>query len=118
MENNEWIKQEPYVTDDGYYTPVNAYALSGGASMYRLTISREHFIECYKKWILNNPSSSLPSLDEYLEAQKAASSEKSDPLFKCPKCGGIVRKDLSYVLLTYPAKYRYECDACDYFTVM
>jgi len=40
--------------------------------------------------------------------------EFSEPKYKCPKCGGNVRKNLTMVLTSYPPKYRYECDNCDH----
>ena len=118
MENNEWVKQEPYVTDDGYYTPVNAYALSGGASMYRLTISREHFIECYNRWVKEEESSTLPDLDTFIEQNKRKNELVSPPRFRCPECGGNVRKLEGKVLLTNPPKYQYQCDDCHYYTIL
>ena len=120
MSNSEWIKQEPYIDDTGYYTPVNAYALAGTASAYKLAISKEHFIECYTKWIKDDCETTLPDLDEYIDQNnhQLKFPDKSEPRFKCPKCGGNVRKVLGVALLTYPAKYRYECDDCEYSTTL
>lgn len=47
-----YIKQLPYVGDDGIYTPVNEYVQEGCAGTYRLVLSKEMFIEAYTKWIL------------------------------------------------------------------
>lgn len=41
---------------------------------------------------------------------------KTDPLFRCPKCGDGVRKVLGRSCPTNPPKYIYECDGCDYVT--
>lgn len=38
--------------------------------------------------------------------------EKSEPKFKCSKCGGNVRKYLNIRLMSNPPKYKYECDNC------
>ncbi len=47
----KYVKQYPYVGDDGIYTPCEEYALEGCASAYRLVISKEMFVEAYNKWI-------------------------------------------------------------------
>lgn len=108
---SEWIKNKPYVGEDGIYTPCNEYSQSGKGSMYRLSIPREIFIEAYEKFC---KSSNLPSRDEYL----SQSINRSPALYRCPKCGGNVRKDTSFCLTTYPPKYRYECDDCDYYEII
>lgn len=46
-----YIKQEPYVDDNGIWIPYNEYALEGCASEYKLVISKEMFVEAYNKWI-------------------------------------------------------------------
>lgn len=46
-----YIEQHPYVDDTGIYIPVNEYVLEGSASIYRLLLSKEMFIEAYNKWI-------------------------------------------------------------------
>lgn len=53
MMDNEtvWIKQHPYVGDDGIYEPCKEYVKQGLASAYRLVISKEMFVEAYNKWI-------------------------------------------------------------------
>ena len=43
---------------------------------------------------------------------------KSEPRFRCPDCGGIVRKCVDFALTTYPPQYRYECDDCEYVTTL
>jgi hypothetical protein len=46
-----YIKQYPYVDDQGIYIPVNEYVLEGEATLYRLVLSTEMFVEAYNKWI-------------------------------------------------------------------
>lgn len=62
----------------------------------------------------------LPTQDEYFNQRNifwgCADNSYSAPLFKCPKCGGIVRKNLTFVLTTHPPQYQYECSTCDYVT--
>lgn len=48
---DHWVKQCPYVGEDGIYIPVREYALDGCESTYRLVISKEMFVEAYNKWI-------------------------------------------------------------------
>lgn len=47
----EYIKQEPYVGDDGIYVPVNSYVPAGCTGIYQLIMTKEMFIEAYNKWI-------------------------------------------------------------------
>ena len=50
-ENTKYVKQEPYVGEDGIYEPVNVYVPEGQASTYRMLMSKELFIEAYNKYI-------------------------------------------------------------------
>lgn len=54
----------------------------------------------------------LPTREEYKKEIFTETIMRSKPLYRCEKCGGSMRKDLTVVLTTYPAKYRYECDKC------
>ena len=54
MVDNEmpkYIKQHPYVDDDGIYMPLQEYALEGTASYYRMVIPKECFVDAYNRWI-------------------------------------------------------------------
>ena len=46
-----WVKQHPYVGEDGIYVPCEEYVREDCASTYRLVISKEMFVEAYNKWI-------------------------------------------------------------------
>lgn len=46
-----FVKQEPYVGDEGIMVPVNPYVPKGTASIYRCLIPKELFIEAYNKYI-------------------------------------------------------------------
>ncbi len=50
MEKN-WVKQEPYVNENGIYMPTEEYVPEGCASFYKQLISKELFVEAYNKWI-------------------------------------------------------------------
>ena len=52
--SGRYIRQDPYVDDNGIYTPVNEYVPEGCASMYRCIMTKEMFVEAYNKWIKNN----------------------------------------------------------------
>lgn len=39
-----WVKQEPYIGEDGIYKPI--YGMS-----YEMIISKEMFVEAYNRWI-------------------------------------------------------------------
>lgn len=49
--NPVYIKQNPYVGEDGIYYPYNEYVPEGYASEYRRILTKEIFIEAYNKWI-------------------------------------------------------------------
>ena len=46
-----YVKQHPYVSDTGIYTPCEEYVQEGFESNYKLLISKEMFVEAYNKWI-------------------------------------------------------------------
>lgn len=46
-----YVKQEPYVDDQGIWMPLELYVPEGCTSNYQLAISKEIFIEAYNKWI-------------------------------------------------------------------
>ena len=48
-----YIKQEPYVNDEGIWIPCEEYVQEGCASTYRCVLTKEMFIEAYNKWILD-----------------------------------------------------------------
>ena len=49
-----YVKQFPFVDDNGIYVPVSEYAPEGYASNYRCIITKELFVEAYNKWIKND----------------------------------------------------------------
>ena len=46
-----YVKQVPYVDDEGIWIPYEEYVPEGCESNYRLAITKEMFIEAYNKWI-------------------------------------------------------------------
>lgn len=46
-----YIKQDPYVGDDGIYVPCEEYVPEGCVSAYRCVLTKEMFVEAYNKWI-------------------------------------------------------------------
>lgn len=48
-----YVKQEPYVNDEGIWIPCEEYVQEGHASTYRCVLTKEMFIEAYNKWILD-----------------------------------------------------------------
>ena len=113
----EWVKNKPYVGENGIYEPCAAYSESGKGTEYRLSIPKEVFIEAFEKFCKHRD---LPDEEEYVKLYRPqmdlALNIKSEPKYRCPKCGGIMRKCCDFVLTTYPPQYRYECDDCDYST--
>ena len=49
--STNYVKQEPYVNDNGIWAPLEEYTLEGCASNYKLVMSKEMFVEAYNKWI-------------------------------------------------------------------
>ena len=55
--NNEFIdstifvKNEPYVDDEGIWYPCVEYTPEWLATDYKIVISKEMFVEAYNKWI-------------------------------------------------------------------
>lgn len=47
----EYVRQMPYVDENGIYVPVNDYVPNGCATMYRCIMTKEMFVEAYNKWI-------------------------------------------------------------------
>ena len=48
-----YVKQNPYVDDNGIWMPYQEYVPEGCASAYKLVMSKEMFVEAYNKWIKN-----------------------------------------------------------------
>ena len=111
----EWVKNKPYVGEDGIYEPCVEYTEKGTASNYKLSIPKEVFIEAFEKFCKHRD---LPDEEEYVKLYRPQMdlelNIKSEPKYRCPKCSGIMRKCCDFVLTTYPPQYRYECDDCDY----
>jgi hypothetical protein len=51
LDESVYIKQEPYINDEGIWVPYEEYVPEGCAANYKLLMSRELFIEAYNKWI-------------------------------------------------------------------
>ena len=51
IRRNTYVKQEPYVGEDGIYVPCEEYVPEGCTSAYRCVLTKEMFIEAYNKWI-------------------------------------------------------------------
>ena len=47
----KYVRQEPYVGEDGIMVPINDYVPEGCASIYKCLITKELFIEAYNKYI-------------------------------------------------------------------
>ena len=46
-----YIKQDPYVGENGIYVPCEAYVPEGCVSSYKCVLTKEMFVEAYNKWI-------------------------------------------------------------------
>lgn len=51
IERLKYVKQYPYVGDDGIYVPIHDHVIEGFESVYKLLIPKEVFVEAYNKWI-------------------------------------------------------------------
>ena len=54
--HSRYIRQEPYVDEDGMYEPIETYVPEGCESVYRCIMTKDMFVEAYNKWIKNNSS--------------------------------------------------------------
>ena len=128
--NNEevkpWRRNKIQVRDDGIYSPCCEFTPNDCETDYKLLISKEDFIDAYNRYIkeqTTQENSNLPSHDDYFRKKMdnwsysgGIMSNYSEPCFKCPKCGGNVRRNLTMTLASYPPQYRYDCDKCEYST--
>ena len=46
-----YVKQEPFVGENGIYMPDNEYVREDCAGYYKMVLTREMFVEAYNKWI-------------------------------------------------------------------
>ena len=68
--SGRYIRQEPYVGDDGIYVPVHEYVPDGTVSMYNCVMTKEMFVEAYNKCIKNtdnNPFFGQDDADDWCE---------------------------------------------------
>lgn len=49
-----YIKQNPYVGEDGIYVPLEPYVQEGCSSNHKCIMTKEMFVEAYNKWIKND----------------------------------------------------------------
>jgi hypothetical protein len=60
----------------------------------------------------------LPTKEKYhsniMEAYQTDVSLFSEPIYLCPKCNGGMCRDYQYVRLSYPPRYFYKCNKCEY----
>lgn len=61
--SGRYIRQKPYVSNDGIYVPVHEYVPEGTESMYTCVMTREMFVEAYEKWIKPTYDTYTPSHD-------------------------------------------------------
>ena len=52
--NGVYVKQKPYVREDGIYIPLQPYVQEGRLSTYKCVMTKEMFVEAYNKWIKND----------------------------------------------------------------
>lgn len=57
--NDLYIKQEPYVGEDGIYILLKSYVPKGCFGVYKCVMTKEMFVEAYNKWIKNDIKDSL-----------------------------------------------------------
>ena len=51
IERPKYVRQKPYVDDEGIWAPYEEFVPEGCASDYRLVMTKEMFVEAYNKWI-------------------------------------------------------------------
>ena len=61
--SGRYIKQEPYVGENGIYVPVKEYVPEVAASVYECIMTKKMFVEAYNKWIKPEYNTYSPSND-------------------------------------------------------
>ena len=51
LKKPKYIRQNPYVDDEGMWVPCEEYVPEDCVSNYRLVMTKEMFVEAYNKWI-------------------------------------------------------------------
>ena len=51
LKQPKYVRQKPYVDDEGIWVPYEEFVPEGCASDYRLVMTKEMFVEAYNKWI-------------------------------------------------------------------
>ena len=51
LKQPKYIRQKPYVDDNGVWVPCEEYVPEGCASDYKLVMTKEMFVAAYNKWI-------------------------------------------------------------------
>ena len=49
--NKPYVRQEPYVNEEGIYVPVHEYVQEDCVSVYRCVMTKDMFVEAYNKYI-------------------------------------------------------------------
>lgn len=62
--SGRYIRQDPYVDENGIYVPLNEYVPEGTTSVYQRIMTREMFVEAYNKWIKKPCSNSFVGVDD------------------------------------------------------
>ena len=62
----------------------------------------------------------LPTYEDYISAFFPSFIEQkwSEPKFQCPECGGPVRRENDMCYASFPPKYYYQCDHCNFNTYL
>ena len=47
----EYVRHDPYVSDDGIHVPSQYYVEKGFDPKYKLLMSKDVFIDAYNRWI-------------------------------------------------------------------
>ena len=56
--SGRYIRQEPYIDDEGIYIPEKDYVPEDAVSFFKCIMTKEMFIEAYNKWIKDNTNES------------------------------------------------------------
>lgn len=59
--SGRYIRQEPYIDDNGIYVPDKEYVPVGCASIYHCIMTKEMFIEAYNRWIKPQSTIACPA---------------------------------------------------------
>ena len=79
LSSRPYVKQEPYIDNEGIWIPVQEYIPEGYASTYKCLITKELFVEAFNKWIGElKPEKTIPEISNNYKTPDCEATEDTD----------------------------------------